>query len=146
MKSINNMVAPRDNNRVTALLAASNADPNKIIEIHGDSVTNRLLVDATTEQSGHGTVGDGTRTVTTAGTRVQLSTSSVPCKRVFIEAHESNTGTILVGSSTVVAALSGRRGASLFPTQGDWFNVSNLNLIYIDATVNGGIVIFYYEN
>lgn len=89
--------------------------------------------------------GDGTQTVTTAGTRVKLSATSVPCKRVFVQAHESNTGTIVVGGSTVVGALVGRRGLALFPSQGDWFNVSDISLLYIDATLDAQKVNFYYE-
>lgn len=92
------------------------------------------------------TVGDGTATVTTAGTRVQLSATSVSCKRVWVGAHESNTGTIVVGGATVVAALAGRRGLPLFPTQGDWFNVNNLNLLYVDSTADSDKVNYIYEN
>ena len=88
-------------------------------------------------------VGDGTATVTTAGTRVQLS--DVTCKRVFIQALESNTGTIVVGGSTVVAALVGRRGFALFPTQGEFFQISNLNLLFVDSTQSGDIIHFYWE-
>lgn len=88
-------------------------------------------------------VGDGTTTVTTAGTRVPLP--NIPCKKVFIQAHESNTGTIVVGDSTVVAALAGRRGQAFFPSQGDFFNVSNLNLLWIDSTVDGDKVNYFYE-
>jgi len=88
-------------------------------------------------------VGDATATVTTAGTRVQLS--DVTCKRAFLQAHESNTGTIVVGAATCVAALVGRRGLALYSTQGDWFNVSNTNLLYIDSTANGDKVNIYYE-
>lgn len=90
------------------------------------------------------TVGDGTATVTTAGTRVQLAAQV--CRKVLIQAHESNTGTIVVGGATVVAALVGRRGVALFPTQSQAFEVSNLNLLYIDSTADGDKINFYYEN
>lgn len=93
---------------------------------------------------GHTTAGDGTATVTTAGTRVQMSSQA--CKRVIITAHESNTGTLVVGGATVVAALAGRRGVGLYPTQSQIFNVSNINLLYIDSTANSDIAHFYYEN
>lgn len=89
-------------------------------------------------------IGDGTETVSSAGTAVQLSTQS--CRKVFIQAHESNTGTIVVGSSTVVAALIGRRGKALFATQGDWFYVNNINLLYIDSTQSNDKVNYYWEN
>lgn len=92
-----------------------------------------------------GTVIDGTKTVITAGTRVQLSTTSVPCKRVFIQARDNNGGTIVVGAITCVAALATRRGAALFSSQGDWFNVNNLNLLYIDSTNSGDKINFFAE-
>ena len=95
------------------------------------------------EVLGSNGVEDGTATVTTAGTRVQLSAAL--CKKVFIQSHESNTGTVVVGGANVVAALVGRRGKALYPTQGDWFNVSNLNFIWIDSTVSGDKVNYYYE-
>lgn len=93
---------------------------------------------------GSSAVGDGTATVTTAGTRVQLSSQA--CKKVIIQAHESNTGTVVIGGATCVANSSGRRGTAIFPTQSQAFNVTNLNLLYIDSTANGDIVHYYYEN
>jgi len=91
-----------------------------------------------------GGVGDGTLTISTAGTRVQLP--NISCKKVFIQAHESNTGTIVVGGSTCVAALEGRRGIALYPSQGQWFEVNNLNLLYVDATDNNDKITYIYEN
>lgn len=96
-------------------------------------------------------VGDGTKIVTTAGVPVQLPNQE--CKRVFIQCAEWNGdvancplgGIIVVGGSTVVAALATRRGLALFPTQGDWFNVSNLNLLYIDSLDDGAKINYYWE-
>lgn len=103
--------------------------------------------------TGATTVGQNSRTVTTAGTPVQLSASSVPCKRVWIQAYESNgllngaaTVVVCVGNATVVAAAGSRTGRALTPTEGDWFEVSNLNLLYIDATDNLAKVSYHYEN
>lgn len=93
-----------------------------------------------------GSVGDGTVNLTIAGTAQQVSTSSVPCKRVIITAHESNAGTIVVGGSTVVGALAGRRGKALFSTQSEIFYVNNLNLLYFDGTTTNDDVHYYYEN
>lgn len=91
-------------------------------------------------------IGDGTATLTNAGDEQQLSVSSVPCKRVFVQAAEGNDGVIVVGASTVVGALVGRRGKALFATQGDWFAVDNLNRLYFDGTNTGDKVHFYYES
>jgi len=98
---------------------------------------------------GSARVGDGTTSVANAGTRVQLS--DIPCKRVFIANHQSNAslthgGVIVVGGSTVVAALVGRRGFAIFPTNGEWFNISNLNLLYIDSVDDGAKCHYFYEN
>ena len=91
-----------------------------------------------------GTVGDGTTTVTTAGTRVQLASQA--CRRVIIQAHESNTGTIVVGGSATVAALVGRRGVALFATQSEIFYISNTNLLYIDSTASSDKINWFFEN
>ena len=90
-----------------------------------------------------GSVGDNRRVVTTAGTRVQLDAQA--CKRIFVQAESDNTGIIVVGGSTVVAAAGSERGILLFPTNGQWFNINNANLLYIDSTVNGDGVSLFYE-
>lgn len=126
---------------------------NDLYRILLASDTKRVLAVALVDTSGNqvtpsspaSSVGDGTRTVTTAGTRVQLSATSVPCKRVFIQSSDGNTGTVVVGAVTCVAAQATRRGYSLFPSQGAWFEVTDLNKLYIDATVNASKVNYYYE-
>lgn len=135
----------RNQNYVPSVTLKSNADDSADVIGWADPTTHRILVNATLSGSlgGASAVGDGTATVTTAGTRVQLATVSV--SKVIIQAHESNTGTIVIGGSTVVAALAGRRGTALFPTQSQAFSVTNLNLLYIDSTANGDKINFYYE-
>lgn len=87
-------------------------------------------------------IQDGTATVSTAGTRVPLSSTSTMCSQVTITAHESNTGTVVVGSNTVVAAVNGRRGTPLYSTQSVTLNINDLNKVYIDSTVSGDKVTF----
>lgn len=84
-----------------------------------------------------GAIADNRRSVTTAGTRVQLSTSSVPCKGVAITAEATNTGVIVVGGSTVVASPSTRRGTPLAAGDTCTLDIDNLNKVYLDATING---------
>lgn len=139
-------VSKRDLNRITVLLGVGDDADLEIIQLRVDPTSKRLLVDALTEQEGHGTVGDGIRTVTTAGTRVQLSTSSVSCKRLVIQSLSSNTGVMVVGSVTCVAAEATRQGVALWPTQRAEFYVNNLNLLYIDSTVNGEKAHYFYED
>ena len=134
----------RDDNYIPVVGGVTDDTTQDTKQLRVDPTTLRLKVDSNSGD-GASSVGDGTVTVTTAGTRVQLSATSVPCKKVFIQAHESNTGTIVVGGSTCVAALVGRRGKALFPTQGDTFFVSDLNLLYIDSTVSLDKVNYYYE-
>ena len=135
-------VAKRDDNRVPVGLGVGNDIDAEVLNLLLDSATKRLLVDAIVEIQGYGEVGDGIKIVTTAATRVQLD--NVTVKKVFIQANDSNTGTLVVGGSTVVAAAGTRRGLALFPGQGDWFQVSNLNLLYIDSTENGDKINYIY--
>ena len=129
-----------------------NADPITVAIVNGNGTqitsfagSSATLVGLEVSEAA-GSVGDGTVNLTTAGTAQQVSTSSVPCKRVIITAHESNTNAITVGASTVVGALVGRRGKTLFPTQSEEFFVQNLNILYFDGITTGDDIHFYYEN
>lgn len=90
------------------------------------------------------TIGDGRKVVTTAGTRVQLSTTAVKCRSVAITAETDNTGVITVGGSTVVGALATRQGTPLAAGATTSFDINDLSLIYIDTTVNGDGVTYTY--
>lgn len=96
------------------------------------------------EPRGLDTIGHGSKTVTTAGTPVQLSSTSVPCKLVVIQARTTNTGLIAVGASGVSANASSGTGVVL--NAGDSFEiqVTDLNKVYIDSTANGESVRFTY--
>jgi hypothetical protein len=109
----------------------------------GQDTTFLQQILAALSSTGATAIGDNTTTVAVAGTRVQLP--SVACRKVIIQAHESNTGTIVIGGVTVVAALSGRRGVALYPTQSQAFEVSNLNLLYVDSTVTSDKIHYTYE-
>ncbi len=85
-------------------------------------------------------IGSGSKTVSTAGTDVALA-SSTACKSVVIQALDSNTGVIAVGSAGVDAATS---GIVLNPGDSVEMDVSNLGTIYIDATVSGEGVRYTY--
>lgn len=92
------------------------------------------------------TINDGRQTVTTAGTRVQLSTSSVSCKSVTITAETDNLDYIVVGGANVVASISTRRGTPIGPGESTTIEISNLNLVYLDAMANGEGVTYHYTN
>lgn len=71
-------------------------------------------------------------TVTTAGTRVQLP--NYVCREVTLIAKNGNTGSVFVGGSDVSSTVY---GAELTAKDSLTLAVSNSNLIYIDASVNG---------
>ena len=88
-------------------------------------------------------VGDGNVTITTGGTRKQLSTSSVPCAWVIIHAVG---GHIVVGGVTCDYTVASRRGIWIPKTQSQVFFVSNLNLLYVDSADNSVLVAYTYGN
>jgi hypothetical protein len=136
------MAGERTANQVPSLAVKSNAADDADVIVWGDPVTHRVLVDANATIASNSAVGDGSKDVTTAGTRVQLSGTSVSCKRVHIQAKVGNSGSIYVGGSTVATG----RGIELIPLASITLNVSNLNLIYIDSSVNSEGVTYTYEN
>lgn len=90
-------------------------------------------------------IGDGRKTVTTAGTAEALA-GSTACKKVVIMAMIANTGNIVVGGSSVVAAEATRQGISLMAGASVQIEIDNLNKIYLDSEVNGeGVTFIYYS-
>ena len=49
-------------------------------------------------------VGQGTKELTLADTAYQLTATSTPCKRVYVNAKEANAGIVIWGSSSVTTA------------------------------------------
>lgn len=94
--------------------------------------------------SSYENIGDGIKAVTTAGTSVQLSATSVACRMVQIQARTENTGVIVVGSSSVVASASTRRGIALVPGASVALRVTDLNKLYLDSTVSAEGVSYVY--
>ena len=95
--------------------------------------------------SNHAITGgaDGVTTVSTAGTDVVLA-SSTACKKVDIQAQTDNTGLIAVGFTGVDATEATGTGIILYAGDVYSLEISNLNLIYIDATENGEGVRYTY--
>lgn len=91
-------------------------------------------------------IGDGRKTVTTAGTRVALSATSVPCKRVQIKAMAENTEIVVVGGATCIALEGTRRGLPVkigeVPVV---IEIDDLNKVYVDSVLSGEGVTFIYE-
>ena len=82
-------------------------------------------------------IRSGTKTVTSAGTRVQLSSTWAHCTEIAITALDTNTDNITVGDDQVVAAAVGRRGMGLGAGQTEYLKNVNLTSIYIDSLVSG---------
>ena len=137
-----NQVAKRDANRVTVLIGTGNDSDAEVLRLLVDPTTKRLLVDALSEVNGHDSVGTFRKTVPTPGTAVQLDNHS--CKRCIVQALGDNTNPIEIGDSNVVATEATQRGLRLQPGQAQPFNISNTNLLYIDAlTADEGVSVIY---
>jgi hypothetical protein len=115
---------------------------------NGGSLTVDGSVAAT--QSGTWTVqhastgmGDGRKTVATAGTAEALA-SSTPAKTVMITAELDNTGLVVVGGSTVVATLASRRGTPLSAGDTVAMPIDNLADVFLDVTVSGDGVTYSF--
>lgn len=90
-------------------------------------------------------LGDGVKTVTTAGTDVALVSSSTPCQMVVIQAQTDNTSTIAVGASGVDAVVATGTGIVLYAGDTITLFVDNLIDVYIDSLVSGeGVRFLYY--
>lgn len=110
-------------------------------------VLNRVFNSTSNTIGGASTIGDGLKLVTTAATREALVASTTPCKSVVITAKQTNTGTVVVGGATVVAASGAtRRGTPLNPGDSVSINIDDLAKIYLDVTVNGEGVTYTYTS
>lgn len=91
-------------------------------------------------------VSDGRKTVSTPGVRVTLATISTACKKVDITAFLGNTGIIVVGGATCVAASGARQGYPLAAGDSYFVEIDDLAKIYIDSTVSlEGVSFTYYS-
>ena len=121
------------------VLKSTTNDQNKIERKSSKEVIFR------TEGVGHATTGTVIDTVAAAGTAEQLASNE--CRRVIVTALPNNIGIIAVGDTNIVAALDATaRGVLLFATQSQAFFVENTNKLFIDASVSGEGVTYYFEN
>ena len=89
-------------------------------------------------------IGDGRKVVTTNGTEVPLSTTSVRVRSLVVTAETDNTNPVTVGGSTVVGALATRRGTPLSAGQSISLDIDDLSKVYIDSITDGEGVTFTY--
>ena len=94
--------------------------------------------EATLPAAGSG-VEDGTITVTTAGTPVQVTATPTPIKGVWVCADLIAGIVVTVGTSTVEGASTGMRGVILTPGNPPIFLfINDLSLLWVDAQANNG--------
>ena len=105
--------------------------PKRVVSVDRDGVRLAGVSDS---------VADGRKVVASAGTRVQFD--PLVCRTASITAELGNTGVIVVGGPTVVAASGTRSGTPLSAGDTAIAAVSNMNLLYMDATVSGEGVTF----
>lgn len=92
-----------------------------------------------------GRIVSGTKTVSTAGSRVQITTTSIPMTGVWLAADTGNTNPVVVGDSSVVAAAGSEQGILLFPGNPPMFlPVTNLNMLWVDSQTNGDKLCYAY--
>lgn len=120
-------------------------DPKEIGLGTMQQVINQSMAGRSSEVAirGANTINDGQVSIPTAGTRVQLP--DVPCSKVYIQSHPSNTGEIVVGGANVIAESVNRRGLAIFSSQWTELSVNNLNKIYIDGTIDNDKINYIYE-
>jgi len=136
-------------------LAAINSTVSGSLDVSGATVTvdsTNLDIrgltsasDSVTAEHGITSMGDGVKTVSTAGTDEALA-GSTACKKVTVQAQTDNTGLIAIGTSGVDATEATGTGILLGAGDAYEFEIDNLADIYIDSTVNGEGVRYTYFN
>tara|TARA_Y100000310_G_C20590480_1_gene767741 strand:+ start:627 stop:914 length:288 start_codon:yes stop_codon:yes gene_type:complete len=90
-------------------------------------------------------VGANRKTVSSAGTAEVIVATAHEVQSVIITAETNNTGIMVVGGSTVVAALSTRSGVPLNAGDSVTLYSVDLNKVYLDTTVSGDGVTYLYS-
>lgn len=99
----------------------------------------------TTIGSAAGRIVSGTKTVTTAGTAVQVTATTTPIIGVFVSADAGNTNEVVVGDSSVVAANGTQQGLPLFGgNPAVWIPINDLSLLWVDSVTNGDELCYLY--
>ncbi len=87
----------------------------------------------------------GTKTVTTAGTAVQVTATPTTIKGVWVNADLLAGIVVTVGDSSVKGNGSGMKGIVLTPGNPPQFlQINDLSLLWVDAQSNGGKLAYLY--
>ena len=129
-------------------IQAANARTNSevLIKRIGDILNSGINVTSTGGGSGANTVIlNGRKEVTVAGTAEALAASTA-CVSVTIQAEFNNTGIILVGGASVVAAEGTRQGIALSAEDSITINIDDLSKVFLDTTVaTDGVTFIYFQ-
>lgn len=85
-------------------------------------------------------INGGSQVITTAGTKVQLTSTSTASRYVIIVGKTTNTGKIYVGGSSI----DNTRGRPLNAEQSEKIDINDISKIWLDADVNGEGVTYLY--
>jgi hypothetical protein len=88
--------------------------------------------------------GDGAKRVASAGVPVQLSASARGIRKIDVTAATANTGVVVIGATTAIAAGASRRGTPLGPGDTWSQDFQDLTAIWIDAENSGDGVTFSF--
>lgn len=92
-----------------------------------------------------GKIVTGVTDIPSKGTPVRLATVSTPCAGVWVGGDTGNSSVIYVGDSLVDGVEGQQQGIAVEPAGNSIFiPVNNLNLLYVDANVNGDNAVWAY--
>lgn len=87
----------------------------------------------------------GRKTVAVAGTAEKIIATATGCFKVLLSADLANTSPIVIGDSSIVAALDSQRGVVLTPGNPPVeFPIRDVSKIYVNAITMGDSVCFVY--
>lgn len=95
---------------------------------------------------GYALSGQGNQQIAVTSTRIQITTSSNPCRLVIVKARKANTAIIYVGTSTVTNNTTASTGGyQLDASESVAIPVTNLNLVYINGTSGDGVSYLWFN-
>lgn len=97
-------------------------------------------IPVTTTPVENSAITSGSKSVTSAGTAEALVGGSTPANSVIISALLTNTGTMYIGGATVDST----NGIPLDPGDAVVIEIDDLNVIYVDSSVNAEGVTYNY--